>query len=348
MSLPAGKVVAKVGYKRGILLGLAISGVGALLFYPAASLPSYGFFLAALFILASGIAFLQVAANPFVAGLGPKEGASSRLNLTQAFNSLGTTLAPFFGSYLFLANVGERSKLAAAQAVRLPYVGPALTLFLLADAVALFTLPRIASVEGDPGARSIRATLRVRHLVLGVVAIFVYVGAEVAIGSFLVSFLEQPEIGKLDPVTAARYVACYWGGAMVGRFAGSLVLRCIDAVKLFAICAAVAAALVGIALVATGPLAMWSLLAVGLCKLSMFPTIFTLAVDGLGKLTSRASSLLVMAVVGGAVIPVLAGLVADRFTLQTALALPALCYAYVVFYGLRGSRHAETRVPTAA
>ena len=168
MSLPAGKVVAKVGYKRGILLGLAISGVGALLFYPAASLPSYGFFLAALFILASGIAFLQVAANPFVAGLGPKEGASSRLNLTQAFNSLGTTLAPFFGSYLFLANVGERSKLAAAQAVRLPYVGLALTLFLLADAVALFTLPRIASVEGDPGARSIRATLRVRHLVLGV------------------------------------------------------------------------------------------------------------------------------------------------------------------------------------
>jgi FHS family L-fucose permease-like MFS transporter len=344
VSLPAGKVVAKVGYKRGILLGLGIAGVGALLFYPAASLPSYGFFLAALFILASGIAFLQVAANPFVAGLGPKEGAPSRLNLTQAFNSLGTTLAPFFGSYLFLASTGDRSKLAAAQAVRLPYVGLALTLFLLAGAVALFKLPRIASAEGDPGAHSIRATLRVRHLVLGVVAIFVYVGAEVTIGSFLVSFLEQPAIGNLDPVSAARHVAYYWGGAMVGRFAGSLVLRYLDAGKLLALCAAVAAALVGVALVATGPLAMWSLLAVGLCNSIMFPTIFTLAVDGLGKLTSRASSLLVMAVVGGAVIPVLAGLVADRFTLQTALALPALCYAYVVFYGLRGSRHAEAKV----
>ena len=179
VSLPAGKVIASVGYKRGIRLGLAIAGVGALLFYPAASLPSYGFFLAALFVLASGIAFLQVAANPFVAGLGPKEGAPSRLNLTQAFNSLGTTLALFFGSTL-------------------------------------------------------RDALRGRHLALGGLAIFIYVGAEVSIGSFLVSFLEQPSTGHMDAVTAARHISYYRGGAMVGRFAGSLALRKLDAGKLLA------------------------------------------------------------------------------------------------------------------
>ena len=344
VSLPAGKVIAKIGYKGGILVGLAIAGIGTLLFYPAASLPSYGFFLTALFVLASGLTFLQVAANPLVAGLGAREGAPSRLNLTQAFNSLGTTLAPFFGSALFLASSGPRSKLVEAQAVRLPYVGLALALFLLAGAVALFKLPRIASTEGDAGHHSIRDTLRVRHLALGVVAIFVYVGAEVSIGSFMVSFLEQPTIGHMDAVTAARHVSFYWGGAMVGRFAGSLVLRYFDAGKLLAVFASLAALLVATALASTGTLATWSLLAVGLCNSIMFPTIFTLAVDGLGKLTSRASSLLVMAVVGGAVIPVLFGLVADHFSLQAALVLPVLCYGYVLFYGLRGSRHAAEKV----
>jgi FHS family L-fucose permease-like MFS transporter len=344
VSLPAGKVIAKVGYKRGILIGLAVAGIGTLLFYPAASLPSYGFFLAALFVLASGLTFLQVAANPFVAGLGPREGAPSRLNLTQAFNSLGTTLAPVFGSALFLAGNGERSKLQAAQAVRLPYVGLALTLFLLAGAVALFKLPRIAASEGDPGKHSLRAALGVRHLALGILAIFLYVGAEVSIGSFLVSFLEQPAIGHMDAVTAARHVSFYWGGAMVGRFLGSLILRYFDAGKVLAACASAAALLVATALASTGMLATWSLLAVGLCNSIMFPTIFTLAVDRLGKLTSRGSSLLVMAVVGGAVIPVLFGLVADRFDLQMALLLPMICYGYIVFYGLRGSRYGDEKV----
>ena len=345
VSLPAGKVVARVGYKRGILIGLVIAGIGALLFYPAASLPSYAFFLSALFVLASGIAFLQVAANPFVAVLGPKEGAPSRLNLTQAFNALGTTLAPLFGSYVFFSSGAVRSKLAEAQAVRLPYVGLALTLFLLAGAVALFKLPRVPSAEGDSDdAHSIRDALRIKHLALGVLAIFVYVGAEVSIGSFLVNFLEQPTIGGLDSVSAARHVSYYWGGAMVGRFAGSLVLRRLDAGKLLGACAAVAATLVFIAHVASGPLAMWSLLAVGLCNSIMFPTIFTLAIDGLGKLTSRGSSLLVMAIVGGAVIPVLFGLVADASSLRNAFFLPVLCYLYIVFYGLRGSRHPAAKV----
>ncbi len=338
VSLPAGKVIARVGYKRGILIGLVVSGVGALLFYPAASLPSYAFFLTALFVLASGIAFLQVAANPYVTVLGPREGASSRLNLTQAFNALGTTLAPFFGGYLFLASGAVPGSLAEAHAVRLPYVGLALTLFVLAGGIAFFKLPRILSAEGDDAAHSIRDALRIPHVALGVVAIFVYVGAEVSIGSFLVNFLEQPTIGAMDSVTAAKHVSYYWGGAMLGRFIGSLVLRRVDAGRLLAACAAVAATLVVTALLSVGSLAMWSLLAVGLFNSIMFPTIFTLGVAGLGKLTSRGSSLLVMAIVGGAVIPVIFGLIADRVGLQRAFVLPALCYFYIVFYGIRGSR----------
>jgi FHS family L-fucose permease-like MFS transporter len=338
VSLPAGKVIALIGYQRGLTVGLVLAGVGALLFYPAASIPSYALFLSALFVLASGIVFLQVAANAYVAVLGPPEGAPSRLNLTQAFNSLGTTLAPFFGGYLILSHGGAGTKVAEAHAVRLPYLGLALTLFVLAGAVALLDLPRILSAEGEPGGHSLLDALRVRHLALGVVAIFVYVGAEVSIGSFMVSFLEQPGIGAMDAVTAARHVSLYWGGAMVGRFAGSLVLRRVDAGRLLAACAVVASALVAAAVLFTGRPAMWSLLAVGLCNSVMFPTIFTLGIAGLGHLTSRGSSLLVMAAVGGAVIPVLVGLLADRLGLQRALVVPVLCHLYVAFYGLRGSR----------
>jgi FHS family L-fucose permease-like MFS transporter len=338
VSLPAGKVIAGIGYQRGLIAGLVLAGVGALLFYPAASIPSYAFFLSALFVLASGIVFLQVAANAYVAVLGPPEGAPSRLNLTQAFNSLGTTLAPVFGGYVILAHGSAGAKVAEAHTVRLPYLGLALTLFVLAGAVALLDMPRVLSAEGEPGGHSLLAAVRVRHLALGVVAIFVYVGAEVSIGSFMVNFLEQPAIGGMDAVTAAQHVSLYWGGAMVGRFAGSLVLRRVDAGRLLAACATVASALVAAAVLSTGRPAMWSLLAVGLCNSVMFPTIFTLGIARLGHLTSRGSSLLVMAAVGGAVIPVLVGLLADRLGLQGALIVPMLSYLYVAFYGLRGSR----------
>jgi FHS family L-fucose permease-like MFS transporter len=337
VSLPAGRVIAAVGYKRGILVGLVVAGAGALLFYPAASIPSYAFFLSALFVLASGIVFLQVAANAYVAVLGPPEGAPSRLNLTQAFNSLGTTIAPVFGGYVILAH-GGNGPLAEAHAVRLPYVGIALTLFLLAGAVALVDLPRVPSAEGGDGG-SLLGALRARHLALGVVAVFLYVGAEVSIGSFMVNFLEQPQTGGLDAVDAARHVSFYWGGAMVGRFAGTLVLRRADAGRVLAACAAAAAALVGASLLSSGSVAMWALLAVGLCNSIMFPTIFTLGIAGLGHETSRGSSLLVMACVGGAVLPVTFGLAADRFGLRSAYVLPALCYVYIAFYGLFGSRH---------
>jgi FHS family L-fucose permease-like MFS transporter len=338
VSLPAGRVIATVGYQHGLVIGLVLAGVGGLLFYPAASVPSYAFFLAALFVLASGIVFLQVAANAYVAVLGPPAGAPSRLNLTQAFNALGTTLAPSFGGYVILAHTGTGDRLAEAHAVRLPYLGLALTLFVLAGVVSVLRLPRVPSAEGDAGGGSLIEALRVRHLALGVAAIFVYVGAEVSIGSFLVNFLERPEIGGLTPVTAARYVSFYWGGAMVGRFAGALVLRRVDAGRLLAGCAAVASGLVLVALFATGGVAMGAILAVGLCNSIMFPTIFTLGIAGLGHLTSRGSSLLVMAAVGGAVVPVLFGLAADGVGLQRAFVIPVVCYVYIVFYGLRGSR----------
>ncbi len=336
VSLPAGKVIARVGYKRGILAGLAIAGAGALLFYPAASIPSYTFFLGALFVLASGIVFLQVAANAYVAVLGPPEGAPSRLNLTQAFNSLGTTVAPVFGGYLILAH-GGAGALADAHAVRLPYLGITLALLLLAGAISLVDLPRVPSAEGSPGGSLLHA-LRARHLALGVVAVFLYVGAEVSIGSFLINLLAEPRVGGLDAVDAARHVSLYWGGAMVGRFAGALVLRRADAGRVLAACATAAAALVTTSLLSTGALAMWSILTVGLCNSIMFPTIFTLGIAGLGHETSRGSGLLVMACVGGAVVPVIFGLTADRFGLGRAYVLPALSYLYIVAYGLRGSR----------
>ena len=247
VSLPAGRVVARVGYKGGLVAGLALAGAGAVLFYPAASVPSYALFLSALFVLASGIVFLQVAANAYVAVLGPPEGAPSRLNLTQAFNALGTTLAPFFGGYLFLAHGGTGDHLAEARAVRLPYLGLAVVLFVVAAATSAMRLPRVPAAEGTPGGGTLGAALRVRHLALGALAIFAYVGAEVSIGSFLVMFLERPEIGGLDPLSAARYVAIYWGGAMVGRFAGALVLRRVPAGRLLAGAAALAGSLVLVA-----------------------------------------------------------------------------------------------------
>jgi FHS family L-fucose permease-like MFS transporter len=339
MSLPAGKIVARVGYKRGLLLGLATAGVGALLFYPAASLPSYAFFLAALFVLATGITVLQVTANPYVTVLGPAETASSRLTLTQAFNSLGTTVAPYFGGQLILGAVDHASPLEKAHAVRLPYLGLALTLFVLAGALAILKLPTITSVEGEDAKRgSFLDALAVPHLRRAALGLFLYVGAEVAIGTFLVNFFALPSIAALSEADAAKYASFYWGGAMVGRFIGSAALRKFDPGRVLGACAVAAALLVTAALLLTGPVAMWTILAVGLFNSIMFPTIFTLGVSGLGKLTSQGSSILIMSVVGGAILPVVFGWLADRVGVQRAFILPAVCYLYVVHFGWRGSR----------
>jgi len=339
VSLPAGVLIATVGFKSGILIGLATTAVGALLFYPAASIPSYPFFLAALFILASGITILQVGANPYVSALGPPRTASSRLNLAQAFNSLGTTLAPALGGLLILSGAHATGDLAAARSVRLPYLGIALVLFALAGVVTFFKMPSASAVEEEaPKAGGLIQALQVRHLLLAVVGIFFYVGAEVSIGSFLVNFLVLPWIGGLSDVEAAGYVSYYWGGAMVGRFIGSALLRKIDPGKGLGVCAIAATTLVLAAVSFSGPVAMWALVAVGLFNSIMFPTIFSLGIAGLGRLTSHGSSLLIMAIVGGAVLPVLVGLLGDLIGIHRAFALTAACYVYIAYYGFRGSR----------
>jgi FHS family L-fucose permease-like MFS transporter len=356
VSMPSGHLVERIGFKGGIITGLSIAGLGCLLFYPAAGQHSYPLFLAAFFVLASGITLLQVAANPYVTILGQPETASSRLTMTQAFNSLGTTIAPYFGALFILSaavktadeikllNAGDLSTYQAAQAavVQHPYLLLAAVLFLIAGVFAAIKLPRVEPAEAhslditDDAFRE--SAWSYRHLVLGAVGIFVYVGAEVSIGSFLVNYLAQPNISGLAEHEAAKYVSLYWGGAMVGRFAGAIVMRNIQPGKVLAFNALAASVLVVASMVGAGPLAMWSILAVGLCNSIMFPTLFSLAVNGLGKHTGQGSGILCAAIVGGAVIPVVQGLFADRIGIQQAFFIPVLCYLYIAYYGWKGHR----------
>ncbi len=348
MSIPAGQLVARVGYKRGMLLGFGVAALGAFVFYPAADHRSYPLFLGALFVLASGITLLQVAANPYVAILGPPASASARLTLTQAFNSVGTTLGPVLGSAFLLSRLPKLSSAATAasidvRAVQLPYLAIGGALLLISLLLSRVDLPQLAAPAADEaGATGRSQAWHYRHLVLGVVGIFAYVGAEVAIGSHLVSYFALPSVGGLAPQAAGEKVAFYWGAAMVGRFAGAYLLNKFSPNKLLAFNAAGAVLLVLLSVSTRGPVAMWSLLAVGLMNSLMFSTIFTLAVAGLGRHTEQASGLLCTAIVGGALVPLLFGAVADGPGLRWALALPVLCYLYIGWYGLRGSRqHAE-------
>lgn len=358
VSLPAGKLLAKIGYKNGLIGGLIIAAVGCTLFYPAAAFRSYGFFLLGLFVLASGITTIQVAANPYVAVLGKPETSSARLNLVQAFNSLGTTIAPLLGSALILSatvlspdqlKAMNADQLAAyhvtqAQAVQMPYLGLALSLVVLALLIKAFRLPMIsptADSEGNPAALAVihkKSAWEFSHLSLGAIGIFVYVGAEVSIGSFLVNYLSQPEIAGLREADAGQYVSLYWGGAMIGRFVGSAILQRLDAGKVLATHALIAAMLVVLTMLTTGKLAMGSVLAVGLFNSIMFPTIFTLAIRHLGKFTAQGSGILCMAIVGGALLPVFQGFLADRIGIHHSFLMPVLCYLYIAFYGLKGSR----------
>ncbi|MGI4736972.1 MAG: sugar MFS transporter [Janthinobacterium lividum] len=347
MSIPAGKLVSRLGYKRGMLLGFVVAAVGAFLFYPAAAQRAYGLFLGALFVLASGITILQVAANPYVAILGPPESASSRLSLTQAFNSLGTTLAPLLGSALILSRLPKLDNATTAagidvSAVQLPYLVIGSILLLISLVLSRINLPVIEHVADDDDATGTHHTSawQYRHLVLGVVGIFAYVGAEVAIGSHIVSYLALPNVMGLDATAAGNQVAFYWGAAMVGRFAGAYLLNKFSPTKALAFTAVAAVVLILISINTTGPLAMWSLLAVGLMNSVMYPTIFTLALAGLGRHTEQGSGLLCTAIVGGALVPMLFGAIADHSGLRLALLLPIVCYAYIMWYGLRGSRRA--------
>jgi len=350
-SIPSGKIIERIGYQRTMVAGLFTMGLGALLFIPAASVPSFPLFLAALIILAAGITALQVSANPYVAVLGPARTASSRLNLTQAFNSLGTTVAPFFGGLLILgaavmAKTQEQLagmtpqalhayRLQEASSVKLPYLLIAVALVILAVVIGKFDLPHIPEAEGGHAVAN-DSMWRHRNLILGTLAIFTYVGAEVAIGSFLINYMNLPEIGNLKAEVAAKYLTFYWGGAMCGRFIGSAVLQKISTRLVLGFIAVVAAALVCLSMLSFGATAMWALLLVGLFNSIMFPSIFTLGIEGLGPLTGEGSGLLVMAIVGGAVIPELQGLLADRIGLHHAFVLPVLCYLYILFFAAKG------------
>ncbi len=355
VSIPSGYLVEKIDYKGGIIAGLSIAGIGCLLFYPAASLHSYPLFLAAFFVLASGITLLQVAANPYVTILGDSKTASSRLTMTQAFNSLGTTIAPYLGALFILAtavktadeikllNGEELSAYQAAQAaaVQTPYLLLAAVLFFIAVVFALIKLPeieaaktQISGVEDDDHV----SAWDYKHLVLGAIGIFVYVGGEVSIGSFLINFLGEPSIAGLAEQDAGKYVSFYWGGAMVGRFIGAAVMQTVQPGKVLTVNAVTASLLVLAAMIGSGQIAMWTILAVGLFNSIMFPTIFSLAVRGLGKHTGQGSGILCAAIVGGAVLPVVQGLFADRIGIQQAFFIPVLCYCYIAYYGWRGHR----------
>ncbi|HEY0564595.1 MAG TPA: L-fucose:H+ symporter permease [Terriglobales bacterium] len=352
-SLPSGKLIEMIGYKRSMVAGLLVMALGTVLFIPAAMIPSYPLFLSALLILAAGMTILQTSANPYVTVLGRPETASSRLNLTQAFNSLGTTIFPKIGGILILSTAVlapeiMRSmspdalhvyRVQQASSVKMPYMWLTIALVVLAVAIGLSKLPKIASLEDkptdDPNAKSIWSH---RQLVLGAIGIFTYVGAEVAIGSFLINYMTSPVIGVADERTAAGYVSFYWGGAMVGRFIGSALLQKIRTGKLLMAFAFVAGLLVLISMMSTGHAAMWSIIAVGLFNSIMFPSIFTLGVDGLGNLTSKGSAIMIAAIVGGAIIPEVQGLLADKMGIHHAFILPVICYLYIAYFAFDRAR----------
>ncbi len=357
VSVPSGYLVEKIEYKGGIIAGLSIAGIGCLLFYPAAGQHSYPLFLEALFVLASGITLLQVAANPYVTILGNPDTASSRLTMTQAFNSLGTTIAPYFGS-LFILSTAVKSveeiklldldqltsyQTAQAAAVQNPYLFLAALLFFIAVVFALIKLPNVKVTNQECVNSEISffdnqhdSAWGYKHLVLGAIAIFFYVGGEVCIGSFLINFMGEPNIAGLAENEAGKYVSFYWGGAMVGRFIGAAIMQKIKPGKVLAFNALAATCLVLITIICSGSIAMWAILAVGLFNSIMFPTIFSLAINGLGKHTGQGSGILCAAIVGGAILPVMQGLFADRIGIQTAFFIPVLCYLYISYYGWKG------------
>ncbi|MFY0629354.1 MAG: sugar MFS transporter [Flavobacteriaceae bacterium] len=376
VSLPAGFILSKIGYKKGIVLGLAIMALGCLLFYPAAEYRSFGVFLAGYFTLAGGITVLQVAANPYVALLGSEEGASSRLNLSQAFNSLGTTIAPVVGALFLLSdsvktseeinslNATARAEYYAAEAstVQTPFLLIAASILILAAIFAFIKLPKVMEESPKGGYLSL---LKNKLMMLGALGIFVYVGAEVAIGSFLVNYFADMNLAIVvaenetmmniantiastfnktfsnsDPKSLLGiFVIFYWGGAMIGRFVGAYLTKIMSPGRVLSIFALLAVSMIVISISTVGLISMWSILAVGLFNSIMFPTIFTLSLEGLGDLKAQASGLLCMAIVGGAVIPFAFGGLIDGFGFKTAFLLTIVCYGYILYYGrLKGTK----------
>jgi FHS family L-fucose permease-like MFS transporter len=371
ISLPAGAILTKIGYKKGIVLGLVIMAIGCLLFYPAAEYRNFNVFLIGYFTLAAGITVLQVAANPYVALLGSEDGASSRLNLSQAFNSLGTTIAPVVGALFLLSdsvktseeinllNSTDKASYYAAEAatVQTPFLFIAAFIVILALTFSFIKLPKV--MEESPKGGYL-ALLKNKIMMLGALGIFVYVGAEVSIGSFLVNYFDNMNLAVIiaenqtmmniantiastfnktfsnsDPKSLLGiFIIFYWGGAMIGRFIGAYLTKIMSPGRVLSIFALLAIALIAISINTVGLVSMWSILAVGLVNSIMFPTIFTLTLEGLGDLKAQASGLLCMAIVGGAIIPFAFGSLIDGFGFKTAFILTMICYGYILYYGM--------------
>ncbi|WP_246248662.1 sugar MFS transporter [Sphingomonas hominis] len=358
-SIPSAKLIERIGYQRSLVTGLLVMAAGALGMILAASLPSYGITLLMLFVIASGITLLQVAANPYVAVIGPSETASSRLNLVQAMNSAGTMLAPLFGAYLILgrskggtASAGTvltpAERLADAQSVMLPYALVAGVLIVLAIVIARFPLPAMGAATSRLAKEERRghSLWRHRNLVWGIPAIFIYLIAEIGVGNLFVNFVSRPDIGNMTNEQAGRYLTLLWGGMMVGRFVGSAIMQKVDAGLVLAVFSVGAFVTMAVTVVASGPVAMWALIAVGLFHSIMFPTIFTLGIKGLGPLTEEGSGLLIMAIAGGALVAV-QGWLADAYGLQESFILTAICELYILFYALWGSKPVVSGAPAA-
>lgn len=331
MSIPAGVIVSKFGFKQSMVAGFAIAAVGTFLFFPASLMHQYYLFLAALFILAIGIVLLQVAANPYITLLGPPETASSRFNLIQALGSLGTTVAPLLGASYILSEV--RDGMQSSEAVRLPYLCITALVIVIALVISQLKLPAPVlqapdDREGQPG------IFGFPNLRFGLVALFCYVGAEVSIGSFLTNYIA--DTAGIVENEAVTYVALYWGSMLVGRFIGAGVLKIVRAPLVLSICAIAAVVLIVVSVTGAGMLAAWTMVAVGLCNSIMFATIFSLSVAGLEEHATRASGWLSTAIVGGAVISFLQGVLIDHFNWQVAFMLPLLCYVFILFFGVNG------------
>lgn len=364
----ANRLIDKIGFQYGIVVGLLTTALGCLLFFPSADLNVYVLFLGSLFVLGSGITILQVAANPYVAALGPEKTAASRLNAAQFANSAGTYVGPIVGTSLILGAAA-----ADASAVQIPYLVMAGVLTAAALLFRVISLPKLTHVEADDGveqdslmthllfsgaiilamafglttvagiivvaafAYNLVGFRQHRQMVLGALAIFLYVGGEVSIGSFLVNYFVDSSIAGMEIAEAGEMVAYYWGAAMVGRFIGAIIMYYVSSTKYLAVNALIAILMIVVSMNTSGSVAMWSILAVGFFNSIMFPTIFTLAVKGLGSMTSKGSGLVCQGIVGGALIPVVQGVAADSIGIQLSFIVPMLCYIYIGWYALKGA-----------
>jgi len=370
MSIPGGSLVQKYGYKTIMIVGFVIAALGCALFFPAAAMRTYGLFLGALFILATGVTLLQVAGNPYVSILGTASTASSRLTLTQALNSLGTTVAPLLGTSIILSNLPDLpDEIKAAKGydnltpeltnmlndllakidlsyLQATYITIAAVFLTLGALLFFIKLPVINQSESDIAETEASQKASIwdyKQLIFGFGGIFVYVGAEVAIGSHIINYLEMKEVMALSAKEAGNYVTYYWGGAMVGRFLGTVILSKFNPGKTLGVYAFGAISLIIFSIITSGSISMWSLLMVGFFNSIMFPIIFTLSIRGLGKYTEQASGILCTAIIGGAIIPLLFGTLADitNGNIKFALLIPILCYLYILWFGLKGHKTKE-------